>query len=29
LRQDKDEVTALNEAYRQLAQILSDLETER
>jgi flagellum-specific ATP synthase len=29
LRQDKDEVTGLNEAYRQLAQILSDLETER
>jgi flagellum-specific ATP synthase len=29
LRQDKDEVSGMNEAYQQLAQILSDLETER
>jgi flagellum-specific ATP synthase len=29
LRQAKDEVTGLNEGYRQLEQILRDLETER
>jgi flagellum-specific ATP synthase len=29
LRQAKDEVTGLNEGYRQLEQILKDLETER
>jgi flagellum-specific ATP synthase len=29
LRQAKDEVTSLNEGYRQLEQILKDLETER
>jgi flagellum-specific ATP synthase len=29
LRQAKDEVTGLNEGYRQLEQILGDLETER